>query len=247
MDMSLFEYEQIRGMRPGEFRVYNFIVSHMDRIPEMKIRQISEACGVSTTTVLRFCEKAGCEGFTELKYRIRRELSEDKRPAGFDSAPALQFIKSAEYDPEFSEKTVLAAEMCSRAAQIILYGDGGSSTLTRYGAYLFNSMGKSAFPAEQAYGTVCPGTDIKSTLLVLSVEGEKVETVSMINRYKSSGAFVISITNTEHCPAAEMSDINFSCYMPDMDSGAGRERKISQIPAVYILEVLAAGVQRRLR
>lgn len=124
---------------------------------------------------------------------------------------------------------------------------GGSSTLTRYGAYLFNSMGKSAFPAEQAYGTVCPGTDIKSTLLVLSVEGEKAETVSMINRYKSSGAFVISITNTEHCPAAEMSDINFSCYMPDMDSGAGRERKISQIPAVYILEVLAAGVQRRLR
>lgn len=247
MDMSLFEYEQIRGMRPGEFRVYNFIVSHMDRIPEMKIRQISEACGVSTTTVLRFCEKAGCEGFTELKYRIRRELSEDKRPAGFDSAPALQFIKSAEYDPEFSEKTVLAAEMCSRAAQIILYGDGGSSTLTRYGAYMFNSMGKSAFPAEQAYGTVCPGTDIKSTLLVLSVEGEKAETVSMINRYKSSGAFVISITNTEHCPAAEMSDINFSCYMPDMDSGAGRERKISQIPAVYILEVLAAGVQRRLR
>lgn len=245
--MSLFEYEQIRGMRPGEFRVYNFIVSHMDRIPEMKIRQISEACGVSTTTVLRFCEKAGCEGFTELKYRIRRELSEDKRPAGFDSAPALQFIKSAEYDPEFSEKTVLAAEMCSRAAQIILCGDGGSSTLTRYGAYLFNSMGKSAFPAEQAYGTVCPGTDIKSTLLVLSVEGEKAETVSMINRYKSSGAFVISITNTEHCPAAEMSDINFSCYMPDMDSGAGRERKISQIPAVYILEVLAAGVQRRLR
>ena len=247
MDMSLFEYEQIRGMRPGEFRVYNFIVSHMDRIPEMKIRQISEACGVSTTTVLRFCEKAGCEGFTELKYRIRRELSEDKRPAGFDSDPALQFIKNAEYDPEFSEKTVLAAEMCSRAAQIILCGDGGSSTLTRYGAYLFNSMGKSAFPAEQAYGTVCPGTDIKSMLLVLSVEGEKVETVSMINRYKSSGAFVISITNTEHCPAAEMSDINFSCYMPDMDSGAGCERKISQIPAVYILEVLAAGVQRRLR
>ena len=39
MDMSLFEYKQIRGMRPGEFRVYNFIVSHMDRIPEMKIRQ----------------------------------------------------------------------------------------------------------------------------------------------------------------------------------------------------------------
>ena len=247
MDMSLFEYEQIRGMRPGEFRVYNFIVSHMDRIPEMKIRQISEACGVSTTTVLRFCEKAGCEGFTELKYRIRRELSEDKRSAGFDSDPALQFIKNAEYDPEFSEKTVLAAEMCSRAAQIILCGDGGSSTLTRYGAYLFNSMGKSAFPAEQAYGTVCPGTDIKSTLIVLSIEGEKVETVSMINRYKSSGAFVISITNTEHCPAAEMSDINFSCYMPDMDSGAGRERKISQIPAVYILEVLTAGVQRRLR
>ena len=49
--MSLFEYEQIRGMRPGEFRVYNFIVSHMDRIPEMKIRQIFKAADAQIMSI----------------------------------------------------------------------------------------------------------------------------------------------------------------------------------------------------
>ena len=37
----------------------------------------------------------------------------------------------------------------------------------------------------------------------------------MLNQYKESGAFVISITNTEQCLIAKMSDINFSCYMPE--------------------------------
>ena len=61
-------------MKPGEFKVYNYITSHMEEIPKMNIRQLAEAAGVSTTTVLRLCEKAGCEGYTELKYRIRQEL-----------------------------------------------------------------------------------------------------------------------------------------------------------------------------
>ncbi len=60
--MPVFSYEQLRKMNPGEFRVYNFMVSHLEMVPEMNIRQIAGGAGVSATTVLRFCEKAGCSG-----------------------------------------------------------------------------------------------------------------------------------------------------------------------------------------
>lgn len=54
---------------------------------------------------------------------------------------------------------------------------------------------------------------------------------------------MISITNTAQCPAAQMSDINFACYMPEIYGETEHVSRISQIPAVYILERLAAAVQ----
>ena len=34
--MAVFSYEQLRNMNPGEFRVYNFIVSHLDAVPVIR-------------------------------------------------------------------------------------------------------------------------------------------------------------------------------------------------------------------
>ena len=45
--MSLFDPEQIRQMKPGEFKVYNYITLHMEEIPRMNIRQLADAAGVS--------------------------------------------------------------------------------------------------------------------------------------------------------------------------------------------------------
>ena len=92
--MPVFSYEQLRKMNPGEFRVYNFVVSHLEMVPEMNIRQIAGGAGVSTTTVLRFCEKAGCSGYTELKYRVRQELDRSDRKGSFDADPAIQYMKT---------------------------------------------------------------------------------------------------------------------------------------------------------
>lgn len=241
--MSLFEHEQIRQMKPGEFKVYNYIISCMEEIPKMNIRQLAEATGVSTTTVLRLCEKAGCEGYTELKYRIRQELGRRERTCVYDPVPAMQFIRNSEQDGEFLRNMERAAGICGNAGLIILCGDGGSAMLARYGAYLLNSAGKAAFSAENGSALSCPDLDHGNVLLVLSAPGDDGETVARINRYKAAGASVISITNTGQCPAAQMADISFACYMPEIYGETDHAGRISQIPAVYILERLAAAVR----
>ena len=116
--MPVFSYEQLKKLNPGEFRVYNFIVSHLDSVPEMNIRQIAEGVGVSTTTVLRFCEKAGCSGYTELKYRIRQELDTPDRNGKFDIDPAIQYMKTSIKDEIFADKMAQAAKVCVDAGQI---------------------------------------------------------------------------------------------------------------------------------
>lgn len=244
--MPVFSYEQLRKMNPGEFRVYNFIASHLDTVPEMNIRQIAERAGVSTTTILRFCEKAGCSGYTELKFRIRQELDRPDRRGSFDFDPAIQYMKTSVKDDVFAENMAQAAKICADAGQIILSGSSESKSMIRYGAYLLSSIGKAAFIAEDGWGTVCPEGDRKRAALILSLRGSGEEIISLINGYKKAGAALISVTNTEHCPAAQMSDVNFSYYMPEISriSRQGRTELVSQIPVVYLLETLTDEIQK---
>ncbi len=247
--MNVFSYEQLRKMNPGEFRVYNFIVSHLDAVSEMNIRQMAESVGVSTTTVLRFCEKAGCSGYTELKYRIRQELDMPNRNGGFDVEPAIQYMKTSAKDNIFADKMAQAAKICADASQIILSGNRESKNLIRYGAYLFSGIGKAAFTAEDGWGAVCPKGETKQAILILSSWGSGEDIISLINSYKRAGVLLISVTNTEHCPVAQMSDVNFSCYMPEVSRISRHERKelVSQIPTVYLLETLANEIRKFLK
>ena len=134
--MSFFSYDMLKNLKPGEFAVYNFIISHMEKIPSMNIRELAEITGVSTTTVLRFCEKAGCEGYTEFKYRIKCRMSEPEGRNNYDSAPALQFIKNAERDELFQDKLGEVADLIAQSGQVIFSGDGEGRSLAQYGICL---------------------------------------------------------------------------------------------------------------
>lgn len=244
--MPIFSYEQIRKMNPGEFRVYNFIAAHLETVLEMNIRQIAGSVGVSTTTVLRFCEKAGFAGYTELKYRIRQELDTPNRSTRFDVIPAIQYIETSADDDSFAVKIARAAKICADAGQIILAGNREGKTLIRYAVYLFSSIGKAAFTVEDGCSIACPGGDHNSAVFILSSWGNGEDIISLINHYKKAGSPLISVTNTQHCPAAQMSDVNFSCYMPEISRTCryGKTELVSQIPVIYLLETLMTEVQK---
>ena len=241
--MPFFDYEQIRDMKPGEFKVYNYLISHMESVSGMNIRQLAAATGVSTTTVLRFCEKVGCEGYTELKYRIRQELGGHKTTADYDPVPAVQFVKNSGKDEAFLHRIRAAAGIFARADLVLLYGEGESGALARYGAYLLECAGKAAFVLEYGFPAVCLSSEIQSVFLVLSVSGDSSGVLERIHRYKTMGVPVVSVTNVEQCPAARMSDVNFSCYMPKIYVGTKENGRVSQLPTVYILEMLAAEIR----
>ena len=74
--IKVFKCEQIKDLNDLELEVYNYIMRHQEKVLEMKIRELAEASHVSTTTVLRFCKKVGCNGYSEFKVKYKMYLNE---------------------------------------------------------------------------------------------------------------------------------------------------------------------------
>ena len=70
----MFSEEMICSLNDLELEVYKYVVRNADKVCYMRIREFADAAHVSTSTILRFCKKAGCDGYAEFKIRLRQHL-----------------------------------------------------------------------------------------------------------------------------------------------------------------------------
>lgn len=78
----MFSEEMICSLNDLELEVYKYVVRNADKVCYMRIREFADAAHVSTSTILRFCKKAGCDGYAEFKIRLRQQSGTGKAAAG---------------------------------------------------------------------------------------------------------------------------------------------------------------------
>ncbi len=57
-----------------DIRIYKYIVSNIDKIQYMTIRELAKELQVSTPTILRFCNKNNFDGYSEFKEALKKKL-----------------------------------------------------------------------------------------------------------------------------------------------------------------------------
>ena len=70
-----FTYAQVSSLNETEACVYNYVMQHKNQVLEESIRELADHVHVSTASVIRFCKKLGCSGFTDFKYKLRESLA----------------------------------------------------------------------------------------------------------------------------------------------------------------------------
>lgn len=243
--MGLFQYEQISKLNESEFAVYNYVFTHLREMEGMSIRELAKAAGVSTTTVLRFCGKMGCEGYTEFKYKVQ-QFSEEKPRGGYFSPiqSAIQYIQNAIDDRELDQKIERAARMCLEARQVLFFGIGASGGLGEFGARIFCSAGITAFSVTDPFYP-SPAREMDDTVLfVLSISGETPVVVTLVDNSKKKKMKIISITNIDQCTIARLSELNFTYFMPLVYAYQVHDQMnmTTQVPVIFLLELLSCKI-----
>lgn len=242
--MELFKYKDIQTLNESELRVYNYVAAHREESAHTSIRQLGQAVGVSTTTILRFCQKVGCQGYQELKYRLLRSLESSPSQSWNAAQNWRQAVHSLETlisDASTQAALDQAAFLLSQAHSIHFLGVGTSGNLAEYGARYFANLGMVSVAVLDPFYPK-PTFDLSETVLVaLSVSGETEQVLVQVDGYKSHHASIISITDTHECRLAHLADCSLAYYMPVLfpPEVLGPHNVTSQMAVIFFLELLA--------
>ncbi|WP_058911976.1 MurR/RpiR family transcriptional regulator [Entomohabitans teleogrylli] len=241
----MFTHSAIASLNALEMMVYNYIIKNRDQVMYMTIRELAAAAEVSTTTVLRFCRKLGCEGYSEFRVRFKLYLEQNEpQHSHFGASEIMSFFKSVNND-EFEDLLDRAVEIILQSERIIFVGAGTSGALAKYGARFFSNVGKFSNHIDDPYFPVTNDMARNALAIVLSVSGETEEILRFASQFSLHHCKVLSVTSHDNSPLAKLADFNISWYIPQTRIG-GVYDITTQIPVIYILETLGRKLARKL-
>jgi len=243
--VTLFNHSAVASLNNLEMMVYNVVIKNRDKVMYMTIRELADAAGVSTTTVLRFCRKLECEGYSEFRVRFKLYLAQSEpQPANFGASEIISFFKSVNND-EFDRLLDQATDIILASERIIFVGVGTSGSLAKYGARFFSNVGKFSNHVDDPYFPVTNDMAKNALAIVLSVSGETEEILRFASQFSLHNCKVMSITSHEHSALAKLADFNLSWHIPQTRISGGYDLT-TQIPVIYILETLGRKLAKKL-
>ncbi|GAA2917073.1 MurR/RpiR family transcriptional regulator [Enterococcus pseudoavium] len=246
----MFDSQKVKELNELEMIVYTFIIENMEQISGLTIRDLSESCHVSTSTILRCLNKLGYSGYSEFKYALKEYLTQKGQSfeAFYDANVHVDaFLKKVNNE---SYHIVLdpAIDLILSNKHLVFTGIGTSGTLGTYGARYFSNLQFNSYSITDPFIPV-PKRGLDTTLVIaLSVSGETVEIIKQIEDFKRFGAQILSITNDQHSTIARLADFNISYYMPEVSGPDPTDEAINlttQVPVVALLEILAQQAYQR--
>ena len=233
----MFSSEIIKSLNDLELVLYRYIIKNTEKVTYMRIRELADEAHVSTTTILRFCKKFDCNGYSEFKIKLKMYLQDSNINAvKNDQSVIIDFFKKLNTE-ELDEKIEAVCELISNSSNLVFLGSGTSGILCKYAARYFSSVGKFASYIDDPYFPANYKTYENCVIIILSVSGETKSVINLINNFKRENCPIVSITNSENCTISKISDLNISYYINQEKIGISDIT--TQVPVLYIIETIA--------
>ena len=242
--MSMFSHSAIASLNNLEMMVYNYVIKNRDKVMYMTIRELADAAGVSTTTILRFCRKLNCDGYSEFRVRFKLYLEQNEpQQANFGASEIISFFKSVNNE-EFDALLDKAVDIILSSERIIFVGAGTSGSLAKYGARFFSNIGKFSNHIDDPYFPVT--NDMAKMRWPLY-------SPSPAKPRRSCASPASSACTTARCSPSPAMNILVSQSWRTLTSRHVPQTRIggvyditTQIPVIYILESLGRKLAKKL-
>ena len=236
--------------------IAEYVVAHLDEISSLSAKELAAITGTSLSSVVRFCQDCGFDGFADLKGHLERETLttyqlENPHINQTDSAAIVkqktlsihQAIINGLNSIWDGSEFEAAVQAILNAKRIIVIGEGGSRSTALTMFYIFTQM---QLPLENyndpvfeimKVSTLVPG----DVVVGISYTGRLKNTIDSLNVAKERGATTIGLIGSPDSPILEYVDIVIQTTSVEKryyESALGR--RVSELAVVEVLYSLLA-------
>jgi len=245
---------------PSEQRVALCVLEHPRKVVQSTITDLARQCGVSESTVVRFCKSLGLDGYKEFRIAIAQELGafvpelaapelgtarEVRELANGVFSNNIRALEATLSSLDY-EAVSRAIEALARARRVDFYGAGPSNVVAMDAYIKFMRIGLSAGFNSNAYLQAVSAAVLsdQDVAVGISYSGSTRDTVEALSIARNAGATTVAITNFRDMPICDAADIVI-CTKADesLFQGGAMASRTAQLAVVDL--IFAGTVGRR--
>lgn len=244
--------------------VADYVLANPQKVILFTLHELSEACGISETSIIRFLHKVDYKSYQVFRVHIAKEISRNGEDSGQDimgeiteddstaavKEKVLQHIvrsvkdSNETIDPSSIDKLI---GYITSARKIVWVGMGSSAAITKDGFHKLMKVGIDSFYFSDPHliNVVASQLTPQDLLIVVSHSGESREVLDAIHFAKSNGAKIASITSYQRSNAAMMSD----CVIlsSSLETKYRSDAMTSRIIQLAIIDIIYISLSLRLK
>ncbi|MFC0272594.1 MurR/RpiR family transcriptional regulator [Metabacillus herbersteinensis] len=250
--------ESFLTLSPGQKKVAEFLLHHMNEGALLTAFQIGQQVGVSETTVIRLAYALGFSGYSGMQEMVRKDWLANQHSVSDEGNYPRKEDRDEEHlfsDVIDQERLILqqllnqlspdeiwkAVDELVKADRVYIGGLGSSYAAAYWFYYTLKQLRENVFlssPTGFLLEDICELTE-KSAVVIFSFPRYRRETHKLANFAKKQKAIIVAITNRQLSPIGQLADITLTTE-EQMESG---HHSIASV--VSLLEVIIAGIHIR--
>ncbi len=213
-------------LSPSDAKIGQYLLDHPQLVKKSSSPELAKAIGVSQSTIVKFSQKLGYRGFSEMKLKLyENELAYQpvsrKMIHGSitrNDHPDLVMEKLLASKHQSLERTVIlndgeqvqnAAQFLHLAEKIQVAGVGASSLVAKDLAFKLMKIGHAVHAEHDTHVQIANASALnnKDVLVALSYSGRSQEVIKIAQLARSKGAKVITVNQFAPTPLDKYADI----------------------------------------
>ena len=200
-----------RGLNNTDMGIWKYIVQHRAAVCHSSIHELARDCHVSTTTIVRFAQKLGLEGFGEFKLLLKREAPQ---VSAYDAniLEELNHFYAQTVDKVCRLNFDRASSLVHEANRIFTYASGYVQNnviqeLKRL--FFYDNVMLYDVPAREEFRNLVHSLTKDDLFIIVSFSGESPVVTELGRLLKTRDIPFISITRLHDNTLASLSTVNF--------------------------------------
>jgi DNA-binding MurR/RpiR family transcriptional regulator len=241
------------SLTPSEAAVAALILTHPGLAVRLGIETLARRAGVSTATVLRFCQTLGFDGFKDFKIALAvesgrspavlaEEIQAGDTPAQIARKVFLADMEAIAQTIELLDDRALdrAVSALDVARRIEVYGVGSSGPIAADAYYRFLRIGLPVGVVTDSHMQAVSASLLQKgdVAFIISHTGRTRETLNAAEKARSTGATVIALTSFQRSPITTIAHVVLVTASAEtafrVEAMASRIAHLSVVDALYV-------------